>query len=106
MSQVVAAADARTRGSAIDAAAKTVGARTPEGIRLVVQDATGTAGSRQGRRTIDVGSLRRTPSPNAVTSFSEIERIFGDYLAHAERFAGSAPRDDGGDDDTLEATAA
>src|ERR671920_1176073 len=41
----------------------------------------------------------------AVTSFSEIEGIFGDYLAHQERFA-AAPRDDDGDDDALEATAA
>ena len=41
----------------------------------------------------------------AVTSFSEVEGIFGDYLAHQERFA-AAPRDGDADDDTLEATAA
>jgi tRNA-dihydrouridine synthase B len=41
----------------------------------------------------------------AVTSFSEIEGIFGDYLAHQERYAASASRD-GDDDDSLEATAA
>jgi nifR3 family TIM-barrel protein len=42
----------------------------------------------------------------AVTSFSEVEGIFADYLASAERFAGSASRDGDADDDTLEATAA
>ena len=41
----------------------------------------------------------------AVTSFSEVEGIFGDYLAHQERFA-ATPRDGDGDDDALEATAA
>src|SRR5215217_6091980 len=40
----------------------------------------------------------------AVTTFSEIEGIFGDYLAHQERYAAGAPRDD--DDRALEATAA
>src|SRR5690242_554387 len=40
----------------------------------------------------------------AVTSFSEVEGIFGDYLASAERFTASASHD--GDDETLEATAA
>jgi hypothetical protein len=56
-----------------------LGARAPEGIRLVVQEATGTAGSGQGRRTIDVGSLR-APAPNGVTTFSENMPIHADEL--------------------------
>src|SRR3954463_14572448 len=42
----------------------------------------------------------------AVTSFSEIEGIFGDYLAHQERYAASAPGDGDDDDRALEADAA
>jgi len=42
----------------------------------------------------------------AVTTFSEIEGIFGDYLAHRERYAADAPRDGDDDDRPLEATAA
>ncbi len=56
-----------------------LGAGAPEGIRLVVQEATGTAGSRQGRRTIDVGSLR-APAPNGVTTFSEHLPIHADEV--------------------------
>jgi hypothetical protein len=41
-----------------------------------------------------------------VTSFSEIEGIFGDYLADRERYAASASRDGDDDDHTIEATAA
>jgi hypothetical protein len=41
-----------------------------------------------------------------VTSFSEVEGIFGDYLAHQERYATGESRGGEGDDDTLEATAA
>jgi tRNA-dihydrouridine synthase len=42
----------------------------------------------------------------AVTTFSEIEGIFGDYLAHQERYAAGAARDGDDDDHALEATAA
>ena len=41
----------------------------------------------------------------AVTSFAEVEGIFGDYLANRERYAQSAARD-GDDDRSFEATAA
>src|SRR5919107_225971 len=39
----------------------------------------------------------------AVTSFSEIEGIFGDYLAHRERYAQASGRGDGDDDRSFEA---
>jgi tRNA-dihydrouridine synthase B len=42
----------------------------------------------------------------AVTSFSEVEGIFGDYLAHQERYIASAPHDGDDDDRALEASAA
>jgi len=43
----------------------------------------------------------------AVTSFSEIEGIFGDYLAHHDRYARPAESEGGDDDDrSQEATAA
>jgi nifR3 family TIM-barrel protein len=41
----------------------------------------------------------------AVTSFAEVEGIFSEYLAHAERYAASAPESDA-TDDHLEADAA
>lgn len=55
-----------------------LGPSVPDGIRLVVQRATGTGGAGQGRRTIDVGSLRRSLNPNGVTTFSERLPIHGD----------------------------
>jgi tRNA-dihydrouridine synthase B len=42
----------------------------------------------------------------AVTSFSEIEGIFADYLAHRDRFAGEETADAGDDDHSIEASAA
>lgn len=71
-----------------------LGARAPEGIRLVVQDATGTAGSRQGRRTVDVGSLRR-PLAEGVSTFSErlpihADEVFGVRLEAASRLGTAA----------------
>ena len=42
----------------------------------------------------------------AVTTFSEIEGIFGDYLAHQERYAAGGSREGDDDDHALEATAA
>lgn len=48
-----------------------LGSSVPQGIRLVVQRATGSGGAGAGRRTIDVGSLQSSPSPNAVTTFRE-----------------------------------
>lgn len=58
-----------------------LGAQVPRGIRLVVQDATGTAGPGQGRRTVDVGSLQQPLGPG-VTSFAErlpihTDEVFG-----------------------------
>jgi hypothetical protein len=50
----------------------------PDGIRLVVQRATGTGGAGQGRRTIDVGSPRRSLTPNRVNTFSERLPVHGD----------------------------
>jgi hypothetical protein len=41
-----------------------------------------------------------------VTSFSEIEGIFADYLAHRDRFAGESAADAGDDDHSIEASAA
>jgi hypothetical protein len=55
-----------------------LGPSVPEGIRLVIQSATGTGGAGQGRRTIDVGSLRRSLNPNGVTNFSERLPIHAD----------------------------
>jgi hypothetical protein len=55
-----------------------LGGAVPQGIRLVVQRATGTGGAGQGRRTIDVGSLRRSLNPNGVTTFPERLPIHGD----------------------------
>jgi tRNA-dihydrouridine synthase len=42
----------------------------------------------------------------AVTTFGEVEGIFADYLANAERYAELASEPDGGPDDELEASAA
>ncbi|HEX5761864.1 MAG TPA: hypothetical protein VFY04_01975 [Solirubrobacterales bacterium] len=56
-----------------------LGAVAPQGIRLVIQDATGTAGQGQGRRTIDVGRLR-TAVANGVTTFSERLPIHADEV--------------------------
>src|ERR687890_422364 len=39
----------------------------------------------------------------AVTSFAEVEGIFGDYLAHRERYAQASGRGDGDDDRSFEA---
>lgn len=47
------------------------GAWAPAGIRLVIQKAGGTGGAGQGRRTIDVGSLRGFLVPNGIASFAE-----------------------------------
>lgn len=55
-----------------------LGSRAPEGIRLVIQDSTGSGGAGGGRSTIDVGSLRRTLDPNAVTTFPERLPIHAD----------------------------
>jgi len=42
----------------------------------------------------------------AVTSFSEVEGTFADYLAHQERYAAAGGRDGDDDDRAVEATAA
>jgi hypothetical protein len=57
-----------------------LGASVPEGIRLIVQESTGTAGPGQGRRTIDVGPLRGAPVRNGVTTHFERMPIHGDEL--------------------------
>jgi hypothetical protein len=56
-----------------------LGAVAPTGMRLVVQDATGTAGEGQGRRTIDVGPLRRA-GPDGVSTFPERLPIHADEV--------------------------
>lgn len=71
-----------------------LGSRAPEGIRLTVQDATGTAGPGQGRRTIDAGSLRR-PVAEEVTTFPErlpihADEVFGVRLEAASRLGTAA----------------
>ncbi|HYP56273.1 MAG TPA: hypothetical protein VEQ41_08255 [Solirubrobacterales bacterium] len=50
-----------------------------KGIRLVVQDATGTAGEGQGRRTIDLGPLWRA-MPNGISTFRERLPIHADEV--------------------------
>jgi RTX calcium-binding nonapeptide repeat (4 copies) len=67
-----------------------LGARAPEGMRLVVQEATGTAGAGQGRRTIDIGSLR-APRPNAVATFPERLPIHADEVFGVRLEAGARP---------------
>lgn len=72
-----------------------LGSSAPEGIRLTVQEATGTAGSRQGRRTIDVGALQETLRPNVVNTFPErlpihADEVFGVRLEAASRLGTAA----------------
>lgn len=55
-----------------------LGASVPQGIRLVVQSATGSGGAGAGRRTIDVGTLRRSLDGNGVTTFPERLPIHAD----------------------------
>ena len=71
-----------------------LGARAPEGIRLTVQEAAGSAGSRKGRRTIDVGELQ-VPGPGGVTTFPErlpihADEVFGVRIEAASRAGTSA----------------
>jgi RTX calcium-binding nonapeptide repeat (4 copies) len=55
-----------------------LGAKVPEGIRLVVQRAAAFGGAGGSRRVIDVGRLRRTLTPNGVTTFPERLPIHAD----------------------------
>lgn len=70
-----------------------LGAEAPQGIRLVVQDATGTAGPGQGRRTVDVGSLRSPVGPGVFTFTDRMpiqaDEVFGVRL-EADTRAGTA----------------
>ena len=67
-----------------------LGAKAPEGIRLVVQDATGLGGAGASRRVIDVGQLQHTLTKNGVTTFPErlpihADETFGVRLEAADR---------------------
>lgn len=71
-----------------------LGSRAPERIRLTVQDANGTAGPGQGRRTIDVGAPQ-APQPGGVTMFPErlpihADEVFGLRLEGTSRQATAA----------------
>jgi hypothetical protein len=55
-----------------------LGAKAPEGIRLVVQHAAALGGAGGSRRVIDVGRLRRTLTRNGVTTFPERLPIHAD----------------------------
>jgi len=72
-----------------------LGAKVPDGIRLVVQRAAAFGGAGGSRRVIDVGSLRRTLTRDGVTNFPErlpihADETFGVRLEARNRAATAA----------------